>query len=1650
MVKYFAMMKRISYSWFAAALLGVVLGTASCANNDELRHREKPQAPVTTTFRLSFKGSQASKLVTYATPGTEPENRINEIDLLLFDETDKYVERFSLSSSYFTDATADAKYVSFSANLQIGRYNSVVVLANCTAELDKVAGLRVGVTKESFLPNLVEVAPFDGKLEVSGFPMWGELNNLVVEDDMPLVAEIALTRMVAKVSVDASYVISDFKLTEIWIYNVVRSGKIVPDSASWDASIGYAIRPSMQFPIPPKVGNDKDTTRILKYTGYTYNNRNSAGGVAGGAPNPSYDIPLQSDTISWNGCNGYIYLYEINNRTEANPQKATSMILAGYYQGRDKLSYYTVPLVSEKGPVDILRNHHYKVFIDEISGPGFGSFDEVLNQPTDIVATVKPWTDDDVEWTVPTGGKSPDDDDEEVDNSVPATGVLLDKEDITLQCASPGNIDTLRASVLPSTATNKRVNWSIIPATGVAEIVKIPALEGTDTAVLIWRTGPGTAVVTATTASGKFVASCNIVSDVCAVPATGLTLKNANDDPITNTTVITLFVGQDTTVYADVTPDNAADGAVYWSSADDDKVTATQSGAPATAPWTNQAATILAQEVTPPEGVLITATCNGGAYGPLTQTFRVKVLPIHTIDLILKDDPARTADNVAGTTIWLIVGETKTIYADVMPPNTSNGEVTMTSANNIVTATQNAVPAAPWTDQAWTITGVAPSTPATGPVTVTATVEGIEATFQVHVLAAVPYFSVTGGYTGSARINYYNSTDALDVLFIRNGSLWYDATLHLVPPGRVESLTLTAPTLGGDMTHLIGRAAPDATYPIGLNLAVTGVLVLRPDNSSGHIPIGSYAELQLIGADDVKLSDTYGLEADLDMMDVSFTPLGNNSLPFTGIFDGGGKELENLKIEKTGEDYVGLFGRISTGRVENLSLVSGTVTGRSSVGGVVGSSGGTIISCHNRGVTVSGSAAYIGGVVGSSTGTITTCNNYTAVSGGNSFIGGVVGASDGTITTCYNNATVSGGGLVGGVVGSSTGTITGSYNDGVSVIGTGSNVGGVVGEADGSIINCRNRAAVSGVGNIGGVAGASTNNTTITDSRNEGGSVVGTGDRVGGVVGSTYIGSITNCRNDATVSGKGWVGGVVGSSSADITDSRNEGVSVVGTGDRVGGVVGSTDGNITTCYNTAKVRGDTHIGGVVGSTLGTITDSHNEGDSVVGTTSVGGVVGGATFAITDCHNTAAVTGTSDVGGVAGNSSGTITNSYNDGGNVAGANNVGGVVGNSTGDITGSYNDGGNVAGGNNVGGVVGNSTGAITGSYNDGGNVAGANNVGGVVGDITGDITDSHNDGGSVVGTDSRVGGVAGNSTGDITDSHNDGGNVTGGVNVGGVVGYMSGTNISNCHNTAAVTGTGVGYVGGVAGYSSGDITDCYNTAAVSGTGHNVGGVVGDIAGANISKCYNTAAVSGIDERVGGVAGRSTGTIFASYNTGGVSLTVGIGGAGGAGGAGGIVGYMNTGDITACYNTATVTGIQLVGGIVGRIAGDITACYNTGAVTGTGNYVGGVVGTMASNTISACYNTGGLTAATPGDIAGHNLGTGMDCYWSSSAAPNAQGSGNAFTDSAPFNLNIAPIGTSGNWGTGDGSGTGKYWKPNTVNGQDGQTNLTILPQLFFE
>ena len=66
----------------------------------------------------------------------------------------------------------------------------------------------------------------------------------------------------------------------------------------------------------------------------------------------------------------------------------------------------------------------------------------------------------------------------------------------------------------------------------------------------------------------------------------------------------------------------------------------------------------------------------------------------------------------------------------------------------------------------------------------------------------------------------------------------------------------------------------------------------------------------------------------------NITPIGTNTAVFSGFFDGNNKTLSGININKAGS-YVGLFGYTSGATIQNLTI-SGAVKGSKYVGGVVG------------------------------------------------------------------------------------------------------------------------------------------------------------------------------------------------------------------------------------------------------------------------------------------------------------------------------------------------------------------------------------------------------------------------------------------------------------------------------------------------------------------------------------------------------------------------------------------------------------------------------------------------------------------------------------------------------------------------------------------
>ena len=228
------------------------------------------------------------------------------------------------------------------------------------------------------------------------------------------------------------------------------------------------------------------------------------------------------------------------------------------------------------------------------------------------------------------------------------------------------------------------------------------------------------------------------------------------------------------------------------------------------------------------------------------------------------------------------------------------------------------------------------------------------------------------------------------------------------------------------------------------------------DNEGTYYVIADESDLERLAAyvnsehtaQDLRFKQT----ADITMT-AEHTAIGRNtsSKYFKGIYDGDGKNITNLYINKTGsgddDQYQGLFGYTYYSTVKNVNIVNCNITGYYETAGVVGYNYyGTVSNC-----TVSGKVQKAAGQ---------TPNN----------IAGVVGYSYyGTVTDCVNHATVNGHSYVGGISGDCAGTISNCINDGV-VTGVGFYIGSIASRNNASFIN---NYYPAGLGLIGGVGQSS-------------------------------------------------------------------------------------------------------------------------------------------------------------------------------------------------------------------------------------------------------------------------------------------------------------------------------------------------------------------------------------------------------------------------------------------------------------------------------------------------------------------------------------------------------------------------------------------------
>jgi hypothetical protein len=821
--------------------------------------------------------------------------------------------------------------------------------------------------------------------------------------------------------------------------------------------------------------------------------------------------------------------------------------------------------------------------------------------------------------------------------------------------------------------------------------------------------------------------------------------------------------------------------------------------------------------------------------------------------------------------------------------------------------------------------------------------------------------------------------------------------------------------------------------------------------------ITNASELQAMAAD---LDAHYVLVADIDASETAgwnsgrgFSPIGSSTVDdFSGSFDGNGYTITGLTIDRPGTEYVGLFGYVEFGTITDAHLEEVDVTGGRFVGGLVGTSEQSAVTDSSVTGTVSGDTR-VGGLVGLNTASSAVIDSAASatVTGTDDYLGGLVGRNSGR----------------GAVIDSAaTGDVFGSD--------TSSRVGGLVGEniGDGEFRSMENSVVVRSSA-TGDVSGGSLL-----------GGLVG-GNHDSAVIDSSATGDVTGTES---VSGTQWAGGLIGLSDEGLVTGSSATGAVSGQTSGAGGLVGNLrSGTVSRSFATGSVTaraGDPdaprHAGGLVGIAEGGTQIHHSYASGNVSGKQAGGLVGFLWLShVSQTYAVGNVTASGGAGGLVGiNLGGSLVGSYWDVETTGQATGVGADQGGGNANATGlrtAQMTGGDAPGempaldfpdewrttrnypvlawhdarttgttersaamgtapavaelhpsltveetapgtgdvgtsGVTATTVSNSSTVSMVGSgtAEDPYRITNATELQAIADDL-----EAH----YVLATDIDASETAawrsgrgfepiGNSTDRFRGSFDGDGHTISNLRIGGgdswtglfesvgLWGHVRDVHLENVN----VTGSdGVGSVVGTNNH--GTVTDVSATGSVTGR-QFVGGLVGsNVNGGTVTGSTAEVTVSGTDE-VGGLIGRNAGrsAVIDSSAVGNVTGSDDVGGLLGANRQSIVIDSAASGHVTG---TEPISGEQWVGGLVGVTAGavviDSTATGTVTTATDAGGLIGWseetvVVNTAATGNVGGTETVGGLVGshafgpiassyATGGPLVGQNLGVVLHSYW---------------------------------------------------------------------
>ncbi len=573
-------------------------------------------------------------------------------------------------------------------------------------------------------------------------------------------------------------------------------------------------------------------------------------------------------------------------------------------------------------------------------------------------------------------------------------------------------------------------------------------------------------------------------------------------------------------------------------------------------------------------------------------------------------------------------------------------------------------------------------------------------------------------------------------------------------------------------------------------------------------------------------------------------------------------------------------------------------------------------------------------------------------------------------------------------------------------------IGGIVGKSEGTISGCSSSAVLVGVESVGGIAGETTANISgcsfngrVTVKKYSDPSLKETigGYYAGGIVG-LVSGRITvaNSHNSGKINADDYAGGIIGCSLAEsVTVIRSSNSGVVTSKGYAGGIIGdAVSATVNHTANTAPVSGGSFAGGILGK--GNLNGSNNSNSGDISGVTAGGILGSGALDMSYFYNYAAINGTSLAGGIVAVSPSLKAKQAHSFGRVTGNMHDTVCTAAEVSDINSLYYC--EQFGMSSYGTAVPYGwfySGYLSGVMNreNGSDFWGHNGycpvfISSEYPAFKFELKQSETEGTYIIENERDlhlVSAFVNNEdeynlanyvltaditmhAADMTDNF-----VSIGTQSRPFGGYFAGNN----HTVKGINIVGEDNVG-FFGYVTDSFIEALTLEDITVSGNNyVGGVVGNSVAVSVYNCnVYGGSINGKSE-VGGIAGFNNSEIYKCYNSASVV---------GQSVMGGIVGNSDGATVNMCYNRGNVgaSASTEVGGLVGRNFGSITNSANVADVCGK-TYVGGIVG-ISYGDLYSVYNAGNVTGNSCfGAICGEQDGSyeAQLCYYFENTAPSA-------------------------------------------------------------